>query len=285
MFKTNQSNTQYAIRNTQYAIRGSIIMFCLFFIFACNEGSLKDQSTNNVNTLPQNDPPQEWENPNNPYDTIGYYHNEGEDYIISQSQYFNCNDTLLLIDQFCNYTADYYCSLGWYSGQGNCQSYAYNAAHDAIDVAHELTITEIIEEYAVDNDAENELSSLFDIIDGYHDSTQIDNIYTDIKNWETNVINAHFSTECEKQLLGTSSVLRYSIHYWTVQFSLGESNPWLVCSESLMNSKNDKILGLSWYDCVGILVCAAADGIGFAEGGLIGAISYTATAAVLWWGD
>jgi len=242
------------------------------FTLACNE---KPSELTKIPKGPDNyDPNLAWSNSNNPYDTIGDFHNQGLDYCLNFSEYFQCSDSILFRDQIIEQTSDFCCSLGWYTPEDSCSYYCEDYALNAILFRQEYTITEMIEYSAIDNDSKNEMLDLISIVEENTDSNNINLLYNAIKGWESDVINSNYSVGCKKQLLGSSSVLRYSLHYWNTQRLLGEESLWILpCDVSKMGYKNGRIQ--NWFTDVidfvcdnwdGILVTAVADADGFYYG-------------------
>lgn len=263
----------------KYYFKGNIVIVISLFIIivtACDEQIVEKKGDV---ILPHNNPPQEWVNLNNPYDSVGEFHNNGLDYIIGYKAQFNCNDSLLLRDQLINYNSDYVCSLGIYEGI-NCISDLNGIALDYICLRHDETINEIINSQKVDNDAKTEMQDLKTIVESYTDSNNIDGLYNLIIDWEDEILQSNYSYDCKVQLLSSSSVIRYSLHYWNEERILGDLSVWATnpCG-SIIKQKKDNIQNgkgsLQIFDCAwewlkknweGVAACAISDGVGAYSG-------------------
>ncbi len=285
-----------------------IVMLLFLFIIGCSE----QRSDKNV-PINYNPPPSAWENPNNPYDTMGYHHNEGLDYIISYRESLSCNDSIVLKNQIISFSADYVCSLGWYDGQEDCNTYLESVGEDAFDLIMTYTLDEVIDSGAYNENSRIEMHNLIDLVENNPDSNDLDLVFEDIKDWEDDIINSNYCAACKKQLLGASSVIRYSLHYWSEEQDLGENSDWVLnCSEIIFQKKDHTqttILGkvfknffnsaAEWIEdnWDGLVACAFSDGSAFYYGarlddqnprndnllqGLMFGVTSTVTTAIIW---
>ncbi len=266
-----------------------IIFLSIFALISCNEKVVIQNKDNEIliSSITYSVNPS---NCNNPYDSIGYYHNEGLEYIINNASSFTCDSVVLknelrsLVDTFLVNNDDYTPSYLDMSLPGNYYD-------DFWDNTRFYDFDEMMNFYSINANVKAGAEKIIDYVKLLDSNYSVTEILDSIKTYETDVINSILTSYEKEQILKAASVGRYSLVYWN-DIVEGGTSDWLGflnCEYSNQNggkgnisffegySDTDKIIAVVAADVAGTVCC------GFNVGA--GIVYSSVTAIVAWWDD
>ncbi len=232
------------------------------------------------------------ENPQNPFDSIGYYHNIALDYFIEHKSLFETSDTALFVNYTKNVLTPFFLNDYNYLN--------FEITQEESDSIIEFYLTEarftepdtIIKYYSISTTVESNLQNLFNYCKNYNDTTSFQPLITTIKNWESEIINGNLTTSEQEQLLKTSAILRWSLSYWWAVCS-DTNNSWYTVIFSRFSKGNQNLQGNGskimmpeggkWW--VGVAYMGVSDALGYMIGGPVGAATGSAAAGIYYFWD
>lgn len=271
------------MKTIKIEIKMYTLILLIFFSLSCTDKVLEPKYINTINSLYL--PSLNYTNNDNPLDSCGYYHNFMLDFHIVNTT-SNEYDSALIKQEIYN-------TMGMLGDEGIFNTYrALN--ENRVDFYYSNVINmnyhQIISEYGANPYVVARTTLLYEIVNNYKDSvnysiTTLNRLLDEIKSWEDDVCYAlnyytYDSTNlAANQLLGTSSIFRYSIYYWltVVEDSTNSWNRYLIipslANRFVVGKDNDyKLLEtkseekLTWWD---VLVIAGIDAIGYFAGAKI----------------
>lgn len=205
-------------------------------------------------------------NPNNPHDSLGYWHNEALDYYINNRDHI---DPDYFVDSLKSVFEAHFISHGYTS---NDILNAYNGIDDINDYGSK---SEALDSLVTGVSANTKMHELFDLINTY-DASNVLNVIADIKELEDD-IDTTFSSGAEKiQLLSACAVAKFSMKYWD-EVENDSNNEWHDLDDNDQNFEY-----CLDYETITIIT---SDVIGYYYGGLIGAATSSAFTAAYFYGD
>lgn len=213
----------------------------------------------------------------NPLDSVGYWHNEIIDYFINHS---SGTDTTQSVYRQELLTVFGQMGDSNFAGTNRTlNEYMLNFVFDSLSVQSEEYI---VNHYGTSEYAKTKITQLYALANKYTDSTEgttaINNMLNEIKGWENNIMSElnyytyDSSNNVANQLLGTSSILRWSVAYWYTVFNDNTNAWWRYIdipkgkANPINNNPKTKIAGLNAYAVAVGVGCALADASGFFAG-------------------
>lgn len=163
-------------------------------------------------------------NPQNRYDWVGYYHNQGLDFVFNNREAINFESNQLVTAYGVTQQAGLFAKQNLSLDVDNSQSYA--AAAGVLLRSKATTDEEFYQGIALSEMAQSKLSDLFSII-AKTGATPVDSVLSQFRNAENTLIQSELSEfECFL-LLGAYSISKFSLVYWDEQIQQGEDAKWL----------------------------------------------------------
>lgn len=254
----------------------AFLLVFLFIISSCTDNTVEGQKDRisdgggKISTISYTYDPS---NLLNPFDSIGYWHNEAVNEVISNKNLFSC-DSADLIDELKTILTDWFDDNQSYLPAYFSENYVDSLINLTVIRFSDFTPNSIIENYAYNDTAETEIEDLFDLILGYTDSTNLNPLINSIKSWESSIVSSNYSEELKEVLLKNSAIVRWSAAYWW-DVANDTNDPWwtvINCNPGMIKNQSGEITGF-WDVFVKVLGIGAADGLGYIGGGLVGAVT------------
>lgn len=218
----------------------------------------------------------------NPFDSIGYWHNEALDEFLSNKNLLTCDSASIVAKMKTIYS-------DWFDDNPNYMPSNFSSTYvDSVIDCYFIDLIgmhpeDIIEDYSYNDTAHIELDTLVNRVRSYVDTTSPAGVLTIIKNWESDVITENYSMELKEYLLKNSSIARWSISYWYDVFKDEDSEWWSILGCNASNIKGSDP-GISFIDeeTQGYIAVGLADLIGGVSLGLPGAVTGSTSMAIYW---
>jgi hypothetical protein len=275
--------------------------FVILFLSCNDEGIIPSKFKTNEKPKFTNPPSVDPSNSANPYDSAGFWHNEGLDYFVENCSNLNFDSTTF-VQGTKQIVSDFYCGCIYDLPENTtCSTYAFAVVDTFFTTTINMSNEDIInstfqDEYS--RELMNELlQKIYDLSNCVLTTQTVENYVDTVKTWETEVIfSLNLSQTNKKILLGASSVARWSFCYWYDESS-NLNSPWINCVQCTDSSivKNRKGQGASTFShnkkimlstTEKVIAVAVSDVVGFLKGGVVGSVTASAvTAVVVWWDE
>ncbi len=206
----------------------SVVMFIpiliLFFNISCSDNVVQTCKFNNVSNLLYL-PALNFSNNENPLDSCGYYHNYFLDYFIQNTELHLTNE-----EEFKSELYRIISDIGDMHIFNTTSQLGEKVLDLYFDSTRSLSILQTIEQFSYNNYVKMNLINLFSLISLVDKDTinfsvdSLNALFQEIKDWENDIITSlnytvyDSSNKVANQLLGTSSIMRYSLAYWITVF-------------------------------------------------------------------
>ncbi|HTF04059.1 MAG TPA: hypothetical protein VK826_08535 [Bacteroidia bacterium] len=185
------------------------------FIYSCTKDSASSNPAppvyNQANTPPYTPCPNV-ENLENPYDNVGVAHNDGLEYVLAHKPQWSCGDDAQWIQTAIDLTATFVCDKG-YGPSADCYNATSAMLNNVVNDYQSMTLEDVIAGMG-SVQLQDYTGQLFNEVQSYRDSTQIDSLLTSIKQLEGEAITSTLNPDERRTFLELASIARYSSCYW-----------------------------------------------------------------------
>jgi len=213
------------LTNKYYTIIISTILILIVLItISCTENTVQQNNlSNNTNLIYLQN--LNYSNVNNPLDSCGYFHNYFLDYFIQNTELHLTNE-----EEFKSELYRIINEIGDLHIFNTTSQLGKKVLDLYYDSTRTLSILQTIEQFSYNNYIKIKLINLFSLISLDDKDTinftvdSLNALFQEIKDWENEIItNLNYtiydsSNKVANQLLGTASIMRYSLAYWVTVF-------------------------------------------------------------------